>query len=99
MSTDATPDGPGSGDLFDDVADREDVLALLEDAIDEAHRKACGNGRVYDPENERVRQGWLKTVGYLAGQYRQMLRDEDLEAMRREIDDLREQVEADGGDE
>jgi len=98
MSTDATPDGPDAPDPFPDAADREDVLALLEDAIDEAHRKACGNGRVYDPENERVRQGWLKTVGYLAGQYRQMLRDEDLEAMRREIDDLREQVESDGGD-
>jgi cytochrome c556 len=98
MSTETPTDGPASGDLFDDVADREDVLALLEDAIDEAHRKACGNGRVYDPENERVRQGWLKTVGYLAGQYRQMLRDEDLEAMRREIDDLRKQVESDGGD-
>lgn len=99
MSTDTSTDGPGSGDLFDDVADREDVLELLEDAIDEAHRKACGNGRVYDPENERVRQGWLKTYGYLAGQYRKVRRDADLEAMRREIDDLREQVEADGGDE
>ena len=98
MSTETPTDGPASGDLFDDVADRGEVLAQLEDALTEAHRKACGNGRIYDAENERVRQGWLKTYGYLANQYRQMLRDEDLEAMRREIDDLREQVESDGGD-
>lgn len=93
MSADTSQDGPGSGDLFDDVADREDVLALLEDAIDEAHRKACGSGRVYDPGNERVRQGWLKTLGYLAGQYRQLLRDEDLEQMRVEIGNLRDLIE------
>ena len=92
MTTDADdPDSPDTSDLFPDVADRDEVLALVEDGLREAHRKV-ESGRVYDPENEKVRQGWLRTLGYLAGQYRQLRRDEDLEQMRQEIDDLRDQI-------
>lgn len=92
MTTDADdPDAPDTSDLFADVADRDEVLALVEDGLREAHRKV-ESGRVYDPENEKVRQGWLRTLGYLAGQYRQLRRDEDLEQMRQEIDDLRKQI-------
>lgn len=65
--------------------DREHLLGLLEDGIDEAHHKAV-NGRVYDNDNEETRQGWLRTLGYLAGQYRQLKKDEQL-------DDLEERVE------
>lgn len=97
MTTDADgPDAPDTPDPFADVADRDEVLALVEDGLREAHRKV-ESGRVYDPENEKVRQGWLRTLGYLAGQYRQLRRDEDLEQMRQEIDDLRDQID-DGGD-
>jgi len=96
MTTDAdTPDGPEPPDPFADVASRDEVLSLVEDGLREAHRKV-ESGRVYDPENEKVRQGWLRTLGYLAGQYRQLRRDEDLEQMRQEIADLRKRV--DGGD-
>lgn len=92
MTTDADdPDAPDTPDLFADVADRDEVLALVEDGLREAHRKV-ESGRVYDPENEKVRQGWLRTLGYLAGQYRQLRRDEDLEQMRQDIDDLRDQI-------
>lgn len=88
--TDA-PDGPDGPDPFADVADRDEVLALVEDGLREAHRKV-ESGRVYDTDNEKVRQGWLRTLGYLAGQYRQLRRDEDLEQMRQEIADLRDQI-------
>jgi len=92
VTTDADdPDASDTPDLFADVADRDEVLALVEDGLREAHRKV-ESGRVYDPENEKVRQGWLRTLGYLAGQYRQLRRDEDLEQMRQEIDDLRDQI-------
>ena len=92
MTTDADgPEAPDTPDPFPNVADRDEVLALVEDGLREAHRKV-ESGRVYDPENERVRQGWLRTLGYLANQYRQLRRDEDLEQMRQEIDDLRDQI-------
>lgn len=71
--------------------DRAAVLALLEDLIHQAYEKAA-NGRVHDPENERVRQGWFKTVGYLAGQYRQLVRDRDLEEMQADLENLKKTV-------
>lgn len=71
------------------AGDRDEVLARLDDLIQEAHRKAS-TGRVYDAENERVRQGWFRTVGYLAGQYRQLKKDGQLEEMQAELDLLKE---------
>jgi hypothetical protein len=83
MSTDAdVPDAPEI-----DPADRDDVLQLLEDAIQEAHRK-IDTGRVYDAENERVRQKWIRTLAYTANVYRQTLKDRELEEMRDRLDDL-----------
>lgn len=75
MSSDTQPD---TIDPFDDAADREEVLDLLEDALREAHRKV-ESGRVYDAEAERVRIKWVRAVGYLSDQYRKLLRDDDLE--------------------
>jgi hypothetical protein len=62
---------------------------MLDDGIREAHRKV-ENGRVYDPENEKVRQGWLRTLGYLAGQYRQLMKDKELDDLREEVELLKE---------
>ena len=76
-------------DPFGENMDREDVLDLLEDVMEEAHRKAI-NGRVRDAENEKVRIQWIKAVGYLAGQYRQLVRDKDLEELQAEIEALKE---------
>lgn len=75
---------------FEDNMDREEVLDRLEDVLDEAHRKAI-NGRVRNAENEKVRIQWIKAVGYLAGQYRQLVRDKDLEELQAEIEQLKEQ--------
>jgi len=76
-------------DPFEENMNREDVLDLLEDVMEEAHRKAI-NGRVRDAENEKVRIQWIKAVGYLAGQYRQLVRDKDLEELQAEIEALKE---------
>ena len=65
--------------------ERDEVLNRLDDALEEAHRKAT-SGRVYDAENEKVRQGWLRTVGYLAGQYRQLLKDRQLDEMNERLE-------------
>lgn len=85
MSSDT--DSSGDVDVVEDVPDRDEILGLLEDGLREAHRKV-ENGRVYDAENENVRQGWMRTLGYLAGQYRQLKKDQDLEEMQDRLDRL-----------
>ena len=62
---------------------------MLDDGIREAHRK-IESGRVYDPQNEKVRQGWLRTLGYLAGQYRQLMKDKELEELQKEVELLKD---------
>jgi hypothetical protein len=85
--------GDGPPDPFAEAAGREEILALLEDAVREAHRKV-ESGRVYDAENEQVRIKWIRTLAYAAGQYRQLLKDKDLE----EFNERLERIEARHGD-
>lgn len=67
--------------------DREHMLLLLNEAIDEAHEKAV-NGRVYNAENEKVRQGWLRVLGYLTGQFRQLKKDQKMEEIEERLAQL-----------
>lgn len=60
--------------------DRDEVLAMLGDVLQEAHRKV-DSGRVRDVDNEKCRQGWVRAAAYAAGQYRQLKRDEELTAL------------------
>lgn len=73
----------------DEPATREEVLQLLEDGMEAAHEKVK-SGRVYDVENEKVRQKWIRTLAYVAGQYRQLKKDEDLEELDRRLTELEE---------
>lgn len=67
--------------------DRSEVLALLDDGIREAHRKVT-QGRVHDPKNEEVRQGWIRALGYIAGQYRQLRKDEQLDDLEQRLEQI-----------
>lgn len=97
MSDDGDGDDRGLvGTPADAPPDREQVLSLLDEALAEAHRKAT-NGRVYDPETEKVRQGWFRAFGYLAGQYRQLMRDRDLEALAERVEHLETNAHARAG--
>lgn len=82
VGTDDTGDGVG-------VGQRDRVLAMLEDALEEAHRKVT-NGRVRDAENERVRQQWIKTLAYTANVTRQCLNDAELQELQDRIEQLEE---------
>lgn len=79
----------------DDVPDRDEVLRLLEDGMREAHEKVV-SGRVYDAENEKVRQKWIRTLAYAAGQYRQLKKDEDLEELDERLSKLEEREATNG---
>lgn len=78
---------PPTGD--ETIPSREEVIALLEDGMREAHEKVV-SGRVYNAENEKVRQKWIRTLGYVAGQYRQLKKDEDIEELEERISELEE---------
>lgn len=77
--------------------DRDAVLKMLGDVVQEAHRKAA-NGRVRDPENERVRQGWIRATAYAAGQFRQLKRDEELAALDERLARLESEWGIESGD-
>lgn len=78
----------GATDVSDESLTRDDVLTLLSGALVESARKA-ENGRVRDAENEKVRQGWFRTVARLAGEHRKVLADrDDLAELRERVEDL-----------
>jgi hypothetical protein len=87
----------GAGD--DDGAsvattDYGDMLATLDAAIEEAQRKV-ESGRVYDAENEKVRIKWIRALAYTVNVRRQVANDRDLEELADEIEQLKQQQQAD----
>lgn len=68
-------------------AEREEMLELLEDGVREAHRKV-ESGRVYDAENEKVRLQWVRALAYAVGQYRQLVKDKDIEELKERLDEI-----------
>ncbi|MFC6724214.1 hypothetical protein ACFQE1_07470 [Halobium palmae] len=78
-----------SSDDEPDVPDRDVVLGYLEGALEEAHEKV-ESGRVYDAENEKVRIQWIRGLAYVAGQYRQLKKDKDLEEMEARLERIEE---------
>ena len=78
-----------------DVTDRDVILDLLEDGIREAHRKV-ESGRVYDPENEKVRIQWIRALAYAVNIHRQTLRDKEIEENAARIAELERQQERSG---
>lgn len=77
----------------DDLPDRDEMLELLEDGIEEAHRKVT-DGRVYDAENEKVRIKWIRALAYAANVHRQIQNDRDLEELSQRLEQLEEETDA-----
>lgn len=71
---------------------REWLLALLDDAIDEAHRKV-ESGRVYDAENEKVRIKWINALARIAKARNKVANDRDLEELTERLEALEERQE------
>jgi SHS2 domain-containing protein len=90
MSTDASAgatDDPGE-DV--DSTDYDGMLDALDVGIAEARRK-IENGRVRSPENEKVRQGWIRTLAYTMNIKRQVANDRDLQELAEEVEALKTQ--------
>jgi hypothetical protein len=70
-----------------DPNDYDEMLATLDVAIKEARRKV-DSGRVYDPENERVRIKWIRALAYAVNVRRQVTNDRDLAELTERVEAL-----------
>lgn len=71
---------------------RESILTNLHEAIETLHHKAI-NGRVTNPENEKVRIQWFKALAYTCSVYNQIQKDVELDELKDEIKKLQKQIE------
>jgi len=91
MSTDASAGARSDDGLAaEKLSDYDAMLDSLDAAIDEAQRKV-ESGRVYDPENEKVRIKWIRALAYAVNVRRQVTNDRDLAELAEEVDELKEQ--------
>jgi len=78
------------------TTDYGEMLDTLDAAIAEAQKKV-ESGRVYDAENEKVRIKWIRALAYTVNIRRQVANDRDLEELADEIEQLKQQQQADSG--
>jgi hypothetical protein len=78
----------GEDDALDATTAREEAIRELREVREQARYKSIGDGRIRDPEREKVRIKYLRTIVYAANAERQLLKDRDLDAMLNELEDL-----------
>ena len=69
--------------------DRDLILSKLNDAIDKVHYKAM-KGRV--SKNDKWRVQWFKTLAYMISIYNQVKKDQDLEELEKQVQELAKQI-------
>jgi len=89
MSTDASA-GANTEETTVDTVDYDSMLEDLDVAIEEARYK-IENGRVRDPEREKVRIKWVRALAYSVNVRRQVANDRDLQELAEEIEELKEE--------
>ena len=77
------------------TSEREEILEVLANRIRTIQTHLEENDpEPDDMEAQRLQIKWTRTLGYLAGQYRQLMKDTDLDEMEEDIDLLQEVAEA-----
>jgi hypothetical protein len=82
-------DASEAAETGETTADYDEMLATLDVAIDEAKRK-IENGRVRDPDKEKIRVKQWRSLGYLINVRRQVTNDRDLEELAEQVEQLKE---------
>lgn len=70
--------------------DYDTMLTQLDGAIEELTDK-IENGRIRDPERDKVRLKQYRTLGYLIRTKRKVLEDTTLQELERRLDELEEE--------
>ena len=77
---------------LDLIPNRGTILDTLQTAIDNLSSKAF-NGRVKNPQNDRVKVGYYKALIYAISTYNAILKDTEIDELQKEIRELREMLE------
>jgi hypothetical protein len=83
----ATEDANG-GISAEIQTDREEALAQLSDVTEEARYKSIGEGRIRQPEHERVRIKYLRLIIQAQSERRKLLADYEIEDLKKRLDRL-----------
>jgi len=67
--------------------DYDELLSTLDSLLDESMRKV-ESGRVYDPENERVRIKWIRIACTVIDTHRKVRADRELEELAERVEQL-----------
>ncbi len=68
---------------------RDAILSTLEETIDDVHKR-IQTREVETVEDEQMLIKWHRTLGYLSGQHRKLMKDTDIDEMADELELLRE---------
>lgn len=71
--------------------DRENILSRLDEAIKLLHKKAV-NGRVKNPDNDKIRIQWFRVLAYTCQIFNQIKKDVELDELKEEVETLRNQM-------
>jgi hypothetical protein len=75
-------------------SERELVLSKLSESIDYLHHK-CLKGNVRNEPKEKVRIQWFKALSYTCSIYNQISRDNEIDALKMELDEIKKILEDD----
>lgn len=73
---------------FDESADqseRDEILSVLAQTIQAIHAQIEAMEWDESPENQELAIKWIRALGYLAGQYRKLMKDTDIDEMESEL--------------
>jgi len=71
-------------------SERDNALAELSEVVGEARYKSLGDGRIRNPESERIRLKYLRIIIQANSERRKLLADKELEEMRERLEALEE---------
>ena len=69
----------------DQTTEREEVLSILADNIRAVDDRIDAR-EFKDADDEQLQIRWVRTLGYLSGQYRKLMKDTDIDEMEDELE-------------
>ncbi|WP_049898909.1 hypothetical protein [Halococcus agarilyticus] len=70
----------------DSPSEREAILGILADQIREIDDRLDDEVDPNDLEAQRMQVKWTRTLGYLAGQYRKLMKDTDIDELEEDVE-------------
>lgn len=88
-------DGPNDSSAEPDPSrEREEIMTKLATRIDSIDDRVARLMSA-DETDERVLIRWIRTQGYLAGQYRKLMKDTDIDEIQDDLELLKDVTEVD----